>query len=279
MTETTAIKLSRRSTIGAPAPSQDQATLGAAARTHGEQAVAHAATYAAVETGQDAGVDALTHAPLDQTLDARPARRPTAGRSSPTLSTPEGVVTRFAVARHTPRSDPHEHQRTHSSPQRSQKASSGNQRHPTHYETTRTSTEEATHHHNARERPHHAVDANRRALRNHPHRRQRTHSSSRRSRTTAMSMRRCAAVRAASCLARGDPPGAARRRARRLAAPPRGCGDPRPGTGASTALAAITASGRRRPDHVHRRAATALPARYFGLTDRGASRVAAPTWC
>jgi imidazolonepropionase-like amidohydrolase len=58
--------------IGPPAPSHDQATLDAlvaAAHDHGKLTVAHASSYAAVRMALDAGIDVLTHAPLDRPLD------------------------------------------------------------------------------------------------------------------------------------------------------------------------------------------------------------------
>ena len=60
--------------IGSPGADHDQATvdaLVAAAHEHGKQAVAHASSYAAVAKAQQAGVDVLTHVPLD-----RPWTRP-----------------------------------------------------------------------------------------------------------------------------------------------------------------------------------------------------------
>ena len=75
--------------IGSPGADHDQATvdaLVAAAHEHGKQAVAHASSYAAVAKAQQAGVDVLTHVPLDQALDEADGGRgwpPAAGSSSP----------------------------------------------------------------------------------------------------------------------------------------------------------------------------------------------------
>jgi imidazolonepropionase-like amidohydrolase len=58
--------------VGSPGADHDQATvdaLVAAAHEHGKQAVAHASSSAAVAKAQHAGVDVLTHVPLDQALD------------------------------------------------------------------------------------------------------------------------------------------------------------------------------------------------------------------
>jgi imidazolonepropionase-like amidohydrolase len=83
--------------IGSPGADHDQATvdaLVAAAHEHGKQAVAHASSYAAVAKAQQAGVDVLTHVPLDQALDeASVTRMATAGRILiPTLTMMQTLV-------------------------------------------------------------------------------------------------------------------------------------------------------------------------------------------
>jgi imidazolonepropionase-like amidohydrolase len=83
--------------IGSPGADHDQATvdaLVAAAHEHGKQAVAHASSCAAVAKAQQAGVDVLTHVPLDQALDqAAAAQMAAAGRILiPTLTMMETLV-------------------------------------------------------------------------------------------------------------------------------------------------------------------------------------------
>jgi hypothetical protein len=88
--------------IGSPGADHDQATvdaLVAAAHEHGKQAVAHASSYAAVAKAQQAGVDVLTHVPLDQALDeASVARMAADGRILiPTLTMMETLVSRLGL--------------------------------------------------------------------------------------------------------------------------------------------------------------------------------------
>ena len=83
--------------VGSPGADHDQATvdaLVAAAHQHGKQAVAHASSCAAVAKAQQAGVDVLTHVPLDQALDqAAAAQMAAAGRILiPTLTMMETLV-------------------------------------------------------------------------------------------------------------------------------------------------------------------------------------------
>jgi imidazolonepropionase-like amidohydrolase len=59
--------------VGSPFADHDQATIDAlvtAAHRHGKLVVAHASSVEAVRMAQVAGADVLTHAPLDQALDA-----------------------------------------------------------------------------------------------------------------------------------------------------------------------------------------------------------------
>ena len=86
--------------IGSPGADHDQATLDAlvaAAHAHGKQAVAHASSYAAVAKAQQAGVDVLTHVPLDQPLTgADVARMAADGRILiPTLTMMATLVARL----------------------------------------------------------------------------------------------------------------------------------------------------------------------------------------
>ena len=88
--------------IGSPGADHDQATvdaLVAAAHEHGKQAVAHASSYAAVAKAQQAGVDVLTHAPLDQALDETSVTRmATGGRILiPTLTMMQTLVSRLGL--------------------------------------------------------------------------------------------------------------------------------------------------------------------------------------
>lgn len=60
-----------------PAGTLDQATLdslAAAARTHGKLSIAHASSYEAVVMARQAGVDVITHVPLDRAIDETEAR-------------------------------------------------------------------------------------------------------------------------------------------------------------------------------------------------------------
>ncbi|HEV2638844.1 MAG TPA: amidohydrolase family protein [Actinocrinis sp.] len=87
--------------IGNPGPSHDKATLEAlvgAAHEHGKTVVAHASSYLSVQLALDAGVDVLTHVPLDRALDQEIARRAAAeGRIViPTLAMMEGIVEQSA---------------------------------------------------------------------------------------------------------------------------------------------------------------------------------------
>ncbi len=88
--------------IGSPGADHDQATvdaLVAAAHEHGKQAVAHASSYAAVAKAQQAGVDVLTHVPLDRALDEADAARMAAGGRIliPTLTMMETLVSRLGL--------------------------------------------------------------------------------------------------------------------------------------------------------------------------------------
>ena len=88
--------------IGSPGADHDQATvdaLVAAAHEHGKQAVAHASSCAAVAKAQQAGVDVLTHVPLDQALDeASVTRMATGGRILiPTLTMMQTLVRRLGL--------------------------------------------------------------------------------------------------------------------------------------------------------------------------------------
>ncbi|MEU3294391.1 amidohydrolase family protein [Streptomyces longwoodensis] len=73
---------------------QTMAALVAASRTHGRKTVAHAATAGAYLMALDAGVDFLTHVPLDRPLDPADAARTAAeGRVCiPTLTVMEGTA-------------------------------------------------------------------------------------------------------------------------------------------------------------------------------------------
>ena len=86
--------------IGSPGADHDQATvdaLVAAAHQHGKRAVAHASSFAAVAKAQHAGVDVLTHVPLDRALDEAAAEQMAAdGRILiPTLTMMETLVARL----------------------------------------------------------------------------------------------------------------------------------------------------------------------------------------
>jgi imidazolonepropionase-like amidohydrolase len=87
--------------IGSPFADHDQATIDAlvtAAHEHGKLVVAHASSVQAVAKAQAAGADVLTHAPLDQALDApSAARAAAAGRVVvPTLTMMEAIVAKIA---------------------------------------------------------------------------------------------------------------------------------------------------------------------------------------
>ncbi len=86
--------------IGSPGADHDQATVNAlvaAAHKRGKRVVAHASSYAAVVKAQDAGVDVLTHVPLDRALgDADVARMAAEDRILiPTLTMMETLVARL----------------------------------------------------------------------------------------------------------------------------------------------------------------------------------------
>jgi imidazolonepropionase-like amidohydrolase len=84
-------------------PGPDQETLDALVATshqHGKRTVAHAASTAAIEMALHAGVDMLTHVPLDRLLTESTAARILAQKcvSIPTLTMMKGVVDRSAAA-------------------------------------------------------------------------------------------------------------------------------------------------------------------------------------
>lgn len=86
--------------VGSPGADHDQATvdaLVAAAHRHGKLAVAHASSAAAAAKARHAGVDVLTHVPLDQALDEAAAAQLAAdGRILiPTLTMMETLVARL----------------------------------------------------------------------------------------------------------------------------------------------------------------------------------------
>jgi imidazolonepropionase-like amidohydrolase len=83
-------------------PGFDQETVGAlaaAARASGKKTIAHAATFDAVSMAQRAGVDAVTHAPLDRALDeASVSAMAGAGRIAiPTLTMMEQIVANISA--------------------------------------------------------------------------------------------------------------------------------------------------------------------------------------
>ena len=87
--------------IGSPFADHEQATvdaLVAAAHERGKLAVAHASSSGSVAKAQAAGADILTHAPLDQPLDAAAvAQVVAAGRSVvPTLTMMQAIVSHIA---------------------------------------------------------------------------------------------------------------------------------------------------------------------------------------
>jgi imidazolonepropionase-like amidohydrolase len=87
--------------VGDPAPSHDHATLAAlvaAARERGLLVVAHAAARPAVEMALKAGVDVLTHVPLDLAMDVETAARMRTDRRIvvPTLAMMEGIIAQSA---------------------------------------------------------------------------------------------------------------------------------------------------------------------------------------
>jgi imidazolonepropionase-like amidohydrolase len=87
--------------IGSPFADHEQATIDAlvaAAHERGKLAVAHASSSGSVAKAQAAGADILTHAPLDQPLDAAAvAQAVAAGRSVvPTLTMMQAIVSHVA---------------------------------------------------------------------------------------------------------------------------------------------------------------------------------------
>jgi 2-polyprenyl-6-methoxyphenol hydroxylase-like FAD-dependent oxidoreductase/imidazolonepropionase-like amidohydrolase len=91
-------------------PGFDEPTVLAlveAAHGHGLRTIAHAATRDAVLLAQAAGVDVLTHAPLDRLLDDGDVRRTRAAEqvAVPTLTMMEAIVER--VGAHAPASPPY----------------------------------------------------------------------------------------------------------------------------------------------------------------------------
>jgi imidazolonepropionase-like amidohydrolase len=84
-------------------PGPDQETLDAlvaAAHQHSKLTVAHAASTAALDMALQAGVDIITHAPLDRRLTESTAARILAQKcvSIPTLTMMKGIVDRTAAA-------------------------------------------------------------------------------------------------------------------------------------------------------------------------------------
>jgi imidazolonepropionase-like amidohydrolase len=84
-------------------PGPDQETLDAlvaAAHLHGKLTVAHAASRSALDMALHAGVDMITHVPLDCRLTASTAARILAQERVviPTLTMMKGIVDRFAAA-------------------------------------------------------------------------------------------------------------------------------------------------------------------------------------
>jgi imidazolonepropionase-like amidohydrolase len=87
--------------VGSAGADHDQATLDAlvtAAHEHGKLVVAHASNHDAVEKSLRAGVDVLTHVPVDHAVDTDLANRiADDGRIVvPTLSVMEGIVERLS---------------------------------------------------------------------------------------------------------------------------------------------------------------------------------------
>jgi imidazolonepropionase-like amidohydrolase len=88
----------------ADVPGPDQETLDAlvaASHQHGKLTVAHAVSTAALDMALRAGVDMITHAPLDRRLDASTTARMLAQGCVvvPTLTMMKGVAHRIAAAR------------------------------------------------------------------------------------------------------------------------------------------------------------------------------------
>jgi imidazolonepropionase-like amidohydrolase len=89
--------------IIADIPGPDQETLDALVATshqHGKRTVAHAVSTAALDMALQAGVDMITHVPLDRRLTESTAALILAQQcvSIPTLTMMKGIVDRFAAA-------------------------------------------------------------------------------------------------------------------------------------------------------------------------------------
>jgi len=81
-------------------PGPDQATLNAvvvAAHEHNKLVIAHASAFAPFHMAQEAGVDIVTHVPLDKPLDSAAVARMTAENRVvvPTLTMMEGIINRL----------------------------------------------------------------------------------------------------------------------------------------------------------------------------------------
>jgi imidazolonepropionase-like amidohydrolase len=86
--------------VDTPGPGQEiLAALVAASHLHGRLTVAHAASTAALDMALQAGVDMITHAPLDRPLTQSTAARIRAQRCVviPTLTMMKGIVDRVAA--------------------------------------------------------------------------------------------------------------------------------------------------------------------------------------
>jgi imidazolonepropionase-like amidohydrolase len=86
--------------LGSPGGDHDQPTLDAliaAAHAHGKLVIAHAASYASAFRAMAAGVDAVTHVPLDRALD-KAAVDQGVHFAIPTLAMMEAIVQRGARA-------------------------------------------------------------------------------------------------------------------------------------------------------------------------------------
>jgi imidazolonepropionase-like amidohydrolase len=84
-----------------PGPDQEILdALVAASHDHGKLTVAHAVSTAALDMALQAGVDMITHVPLDRRLTESTAARVLAQKcvSIPTLTMMKGIVVRFAAA-------------------------------------------------------------------------------------------------------------------------------------------------------------------------------------
>ncbi|MEV5942072.1 amidohydrolase family protein [Streptomyces sp. NPDC051994] len=85
-----------------PLPTLDQPTLdalAAAARAHGKLSIAHASAYQAVVMVQRAGIDVITHVPLDRPIDEALARTLAADNriASPTLTMMAAIAVNLAA--------------------------------------------------------------------------------------------------------------------------------------------------------------------------------------